>query len=408
MRHDTVWRMGIALLLLSACAVAQVEEAKADYAADLDAYIEHIDGHYPFFGLKNNRREWDAYKERAREEVKDCGGDTAFLALINASFETLHDGHMGVRETRAERPPWPKRYYPGISFWPGPKGEVIVVYGGPKYGDSFPPGRVIVSIDGKPAPEYMASRCAEAWKTGTQSSPQRTSLFEYRMPLRGEQGETHELGIEDTTPDGTVVPSTIKVTCDVEARGWPHTYNMPEGLQRVGRSFHCTKLDGGAGYAYLRRVDGSETVGLKQALDELDDAKGWIIDLRGNGGGGYSGELLDVVKSMPRPVAVLIDAGCMSAGETLARDFRKLAGARLFGTRTAGCSSSKGSWTFPSGIATVMMSTRSRWRGDGEPIEYNGIEPDEEVHPTPEDVAARRNTEIVRAEAWLKEVASSP
>jgi C-terminal processing protease CtpA/Prc len=406
MRYVTTARMGAVSLLLCLCALAQTTPA-GTYTADLEAYLQQIDNHYPFFGLKNNRREWEAFKERAVEEVKACSSDAAFLGLIGESFKVLHDGHMGFRETKADMPPWPKRYSPGICLWPGAKGEVIVMYGGPKYEPGIPRGTVIAAIDGKPAGEFMAERCAEAWKTSTQSSPQRTSLFEYRMALRGEQGETHELTVENITPDGTIVPSTIRVACEVEARGWAHTYNMPEGLQQVGRSCHYGKLEGGAGYVYLRRVDGSVVVGLKQALDELDDAQGWIIDLRGNGGGGYDNKLIDVVKGMPRPVAVIIDPGCMSAGETLARDFRQYAGARLFGTRTAGCSSSKGGWSFPSGIASLTLASRSRWRADGEPIEYNGIEPDEEVYPTPEDIAAGRNTEILRAEAWLKDAKES-
>jgi C-terminal processing protease CtpA/Prc len=51
--------------------------------------------------------------------------------------------------------------------------------------------------------------------------------------------------------------------------------------------------------------------------------------------------LVEEIKRMKRPVAVIIDAGCISAGETLARDFKASTGARLFGSTTAGSSSSK-------------------------------------------------------------------
>ena len=113
--------------------------------------------------------------------------------------------------------------------------------------------------------------------------------------------------------------------------------------------------------------------------------------------------LITRIEKFPRPVAVLIDAGCVSAGETLARDFRTKANARLFGQPTAGSSSSKYQWSFPSGIATLSLPTRSRFRADRKPIEFHGIAPDEVVHPVPEDLQEGRNTCIRRAEAWLSQ-----
>ena len=153
---------------------------------------------------------------------------------------------------------------------------------------------------------------------------------------------------------------------------------------------------------YLRRVDDSTEPGIREALKEHPRATGWIADLRGNGGGGYGVGLINAIKAMPRPVAVLIDAGCISAGETLARDFRRYAGARLFGTKSAGSSSSKRQWKFPSGIAVVSFSQRSRWRSDRKPIEFNGIDPDAIVEPVPEELAAGVNSAIRRAEEYLK------
>ena len=97
----------------------------------------------------------------------------------------------------------------------------------------------------------------------------------------------------------------------------------------------------------------------------------------------------------------LIDAGCIYAGETLARDLERYADARLLGARTAGSSSSKRQWTFPSGIATVTFSTRTRWRTDGQPIEFNGIEPHTALEAVPKEVAQGLNPEIRRAEEYL-------
>ncbi|HUU10767.1 MAG TPA: hypothetical protein VM431_09535 [Phycisphaerae bacterium] len=76
--------------------------------------------------------------------------------------------------------------------------------------------------------------------------------------------------------------------------------------------------------------------------------------------------------------------------------------ARLFGEKTAGSSSSKRQWTFPSGIASIRISVRSRWRADRKPIEFNGIDPDVPVEAVPPEVAGGLNSAIRRAEAYLR------
>ncbi|HWQ92894.1 MAG TPA: hypothetical protein VN673_14555, partial [Clostridia bacterium] len=84
----------------------------------------------------------------------------------------------------------------------------------------------------------------------------------------------------------------------------------------------------------------------------------------------------------------------------------QLAWAKLLGARTAGSSSSKRQWTFPSGLASVTFSVRSRWRADGKPIEFNGIEPHVELEAVPEEVAKGLNSEIERAQEYLAKALS--
>jgi hypothetical protein len=52
--------------------------------------------------------------------------------------------------------------------------------------------------------------------------------------------------------------------------------------------------------------------------------------------------------------------GCISAGETRVRGLYRQTGARLFGDGTAGASSTKRPWTFPSGIATRRLTLGRR------------------------------------------------
>ena len=372
-------------------------DAPSVYETDLAAFFDELDAAYPFFDLKGIREDWAQAKRELTEKVKACGSDPEFLGIVVEAIRALHDSHVWLQDAKAEIPPLPKEYYPGVSFMPATKGRVVVMASAGKYAGTLATGVLVTHIDGEDARAYLENRAKKAWTTSFASSPQRTRLYEFRIPLKGASGERHTITYRAEGEE-----RDLTVTCDLEARGWPHVYHLPEGLVRVGRSFWHTRLDDGAGYLYLRRVDQSAEPGMRQALETHADAKGWIVDLRGNGGGGYGEGLIAQVARLPRPVAVLIDAGCMSAGETLARDLRRLAGARLFGSRTAGSSSAKRTWSFPSEIASVSLPVRSRWRNDGQPIEYNGIVPDVEVEAVPEEVALGRNSAICRAQGYLQ------
>jgi len=394
--------LALALTVLVGAVVAPVERAclaapQTTYATDLAAFYKQVDEVYPFFDLKGIRQDWEGAKRRLAMQLRTCRSDSQFLGLVVEAMRVLRDGHATLENPKAEIPPQPKEYYPGLALLPGIKNSVLVMYPPKGYESQLKAGTPILTIDGKPARAYLEARTKQAWaKGGFFSSPQRARLFEYRIPLRGQQGERHTLTyLDGRRPRPITLPSTV------EAHGWPHTYNAPKDPQRVGSSFWYARLPSGAGYMYLRRVDGSSAQGIQEALAKMPNARGWVVDLCGNGGGGYDEALINAIKAMPRPVAVIIDAGCISAGETLARDFRRYAEARLFGSKTAGSSTSKTQWAFPSGIATVRISVRSRWRNDRQPIEFNGIDPDVIVEANPEEVARGQNSAIQRASAYL-------
>lgn len=378
-------------------------ERKVDYQADLEAFLREIDRTYPFFELKGIRDEWQATSKQLRTEVKDCQSDEALLGLVMEGIRSLRDAHVGFRQLNAKFPQRPPRYCPGISFMPATEERVVLMTDRTDLDADLKTGTLVTKIDGQDARRFLEQRAKAAWAEGGGfSSPQRARLFEFRIPLRGEtKGEKHTITI---LAGKTERP--VELASNSQARGWPHGYNRPENLVQVGRSCWYTRLPSGVGYIYLRYVDSSTGPGIKEALSTHPDAKGWIIDLRGNGGGGYDQALYEILRALPRPLAVIVDAGCISAGETLARDLVRYANARLFGSTTAGASSAKRSWSFPSGIATLSLPTRSRWGITGRPIEFNGIPPDQCVEAVPEEVQHGLNSAIVRAEEFLGEASS--
>jgi len=369
------------------------------YASDMEAFIKEIDKTYPFFELKGIGDDWKKARAGLLDEASTATSDAAFLAIVNRAVLILRDGHMRITESKTPPERTEPRYVPGISFIPGGDDTVMVLHPPDDLRDKLPTGTLVTKINGKNAREYLDGEADAAWKAGGWfSSPQRARLFAYRIPLKGEEGDEHTIHCLVKGRE-----KKFKLACAHEAGGWPHSYNLPEDLKPSGRSTFHAMLESGAGYLWLRRVDSSVVPGIDEALATHAKATGWIVDLRGNSGGGYDDSLITRIEKFPRPVAVLIDAGCVSAGETLARDFRSKANARLFGQPTAGSSSSKYRWSFPSGIATLSLPTRSRFRADRQPIEFHGIAPDEIVHPVPEDLREGRNTCIRRAEAWLGE-----
>ncbi len=129
-------------------------------------------------------------------------------------------------------------------------------------------------------------------------------------------------------------------------------------------------LDGRIGYLYVRRIGANLIEQLDRAVGELGSAQGLIIDVRGNSGGGF-----DSLRShrnfarndpeepdRPRfagPIAVLVDARCISAGEGWTSWFVANKRARLFGETTAGASS-RANGPIRSRTASIRSRSRSR------------------------------------------------
>ena len=383
--------------------VHDARAADTAYQDDLTSFFDHVDETYPFFDLKGIRGSWAETKRNLLDDIISCKSDTDFMELVQRAIAALHDSHIRIRESRATFPKPPLRFNPALSFMPVSGDRVAVMWASQRYSETLPVGTFITKINGEDAHRYLNRTTREAWTAGYHPSHQRAQLFAYRIPLQSDRNVKHTI----TYLDGDI-EKPLSLICDSEVRGWPHTYNLPQDLTQSGRSTWYTLLPENAGYLYLRRIDESIVEGIDTATKAHPAVRGWVVDLRGNSGGGYGQELIDRIKNLSRPVSVIIDAGCASAGETVARDFRRYADATLYGTRTAGTSSSKHTWKFPSGIASLTLPTRSRWRVDGEPIEFNGIEPDVIVQPRPEDIAAGENTEIKRATAGLLSIKSMP
>lgn len=237
------------------------------------------------------------------------------------------------------------------------------------------------------------------------------TLTEAITLIRGSQGTVVHLLIER---EGVAEPFVVSVTRDkIE-------------LMTV----EYTMRDDGIAYVRLTEFNAIARDRLREALEELmrQDPKGLILDLRSNPGG-YLDMAVDVAgEFLPRatlvlteserdrepkehrvrgrglateiPLVVLVNRGSASASEIVAGAIRDHDRGVLIGETTYG----KGSVQNPHRLTdgSSLRVTIARWYlPNGDHLDGNGIVPDIEVTPSPEESLAGADPQLDRAVAFL-------
>lgn len=194
---------------------------------------------------------------------------------------------------------------------------------------------------------------------------------------------------------------------------------------------------GAVGVVRLRSFAQPAVAPLLEALDGLrgQSVRGWILDLRENGGGDLgvferiasqflSGPLAVTIErdGAPRtmmsrgtvtsdgpssvdrlPIAVLVNGETASAGELLAGDLGDYGIGRLFGERTAGCFGTSCLFRLPDGSGvwiTVSALQTGLARRD---VHRSGISPSVPIVLRRAELAAGRDDGVEASLAWLQE-----
>ncbi|HEX2750485.1 MAG TPA: S41 family peptidase, partial [Verrucomicrobiales bacterium] len=277
-------------------------------------------------------------------------------------------------------------------------------------------GALVTKIDGRPAREWLEAK-VDDWLDRFCYSTRHHALYSAaKYGVGGWEGTTLQLAVKTGEGEKTI---ELKREGGKTAKGFSPAKQLP-ALKTLARHTYG-KTATGNGYIHLGNTPGDLPEQLDRMLTEIGDVPGMILDMRGNSGGGCDhaavfGRFLKKGKRwglyeskgdhpFAGPMIVILDAGCASAGETVAGQFGEDQRACMIGdTPTAGMSSQKTRVPVPSGLFTAYFSIRSN-KGrfnHGQGIEGIGVQPHEVVPWETGDLAAGIDTQIRRAEEILK------
>jgi carboxyl-terminal processing protease len=408
----------LALLLASVPdgpdAIGQTIAPRVDYAGAFLELYTTLGRRYPAFELKGI--DWAAVGERLVPRSHEVQDDHAFGLLCLELVAALEDTHARLLDGTASVPVPPlPRWDPGFACLADDRGRAVVFHvdpAGPAEANGVRPGVEIVSVNGVPAGTLLKERMELLRRYYGFSSERQLRSEVLRSFAR--QKDRH-------------VPVTVKVR-DLDGR--THELSMPATLGRryiPGRPVFIdgvreyadvswTRLDDGIGYVSVRRIRERLIESLDEAVAELRDSRGLVVDVRGNSGGGFDAGrshlnfALDRDGEEPRrpryrgPIALLIDARCVSAGEGWASWFVARGRATLFGEATAGASARKAVHELANGLYRVRFPVKMYKGFLDRPIERRGLEPDVPIKPNARDLAFGRDTVLDAARRHLLEL----
>ncbi|MBN2137342.1 MAG: hypothetical protein JW720_06025 [Sedimentisphaerales bacterium] len=382
-----------------------------DYETAFSELYETLGLSYPCFDLKGI--DWDAVGRDMLPRAKEVETDEEFGLLCIELVAKLEDSHAYVLAGAIEVPEVPTpQWDAGFSCLEDDRDRAAVYYidpGGPAEKAGVKIGMAVLKVDDANAGDVIHKTMAKMRKYGGFSSERYLRYFAFRGFMR-QMEKGREVKFEMIDPKGNT--QTFNLAAELGQRYVPHLPVPIEGI-RDSANVSYKMLDDEIGYIYVRRIRNGLEASLDKALSELQGARGLILDVRGNSGGGFNGQTSHVnfytdtpgyQGTRPQytgPIAILIGSRCISAGEGWTSWFVAKKRARLFGEATAGASAKKEIYLLKNSLFKVQYPVRPYNGFLDRPIERRGLEPDVPVKQTAEDLANGRDTVLEAASAYL-------
>lgn len=346
--------------------------------------------------LAAKRVDWKAVRKEFDAAARNVKDDVEHVKLCGRLLARLKDGHADFTKVMVSMPDELPQYGVGLCFAEAGNALLVKKSFGPAAASGVEAGFAVVSIDGAKPLDWVTAKARElADRTGF-STEHAARYAACHWSLAGPAGTKFEIELDR----GTKGKKKVTLTCD-KSGGVPRYLGSPfppDGLAPLGKRDAFGKLASGFAYVALGECAGDLPEELDTALAELGTARGLILDMRANNGGGTDhdevfgrflarGQTLAQYSSkgsanFTGPMVVIVDAGTRSTGETISGMFKEDGRAFLIGdSPTAGMSAQKKEFTPPSGLFTVRIavgSNKQRFNG-GAGIEGIGVRPHEIV-----------------------------
>ena len=367
--------------------------------------------------------DWAAIHDRYLERVGQAENDEAFLALANAMLGELGLSHYAVfrvdSENDSEKQP------------EGTAGlitrlldqEVVVTSlreGFPAAESGLHPGCVIDSIDDVPVDSLMAAHGRKAPSVDDDRRIRLNRERAIRDALFGETGTEVTIAWRDWTDAlrRTTLQRVERPGRAILGETLPPFFVDFEA-ERIAGDIACIRFS-----MFLPPVDDL----FAEAMAEMMDARGLIIDIRGNPGGMHTvGEAIAAGLVAERtlfsifryreetrevfvepadevfdgPVAVLIDGQNASASERFSGCLQSIGRAVVIGERSCGSVGPSDTIRLPNG-ATLMYLIAQSLTPDGTVLEGHGVIPDIPVAYDRESLLAGRDIQLERAVEYIR------
>lgn len=411
------WLLPFTLALSTAPPTANLQpRGQTDYAEDVRYALDEIEsrcGH--FFELKGI--DWRQVRREFNADAEDVESPEEHHRLLWRLLARLEDGHAAVEPLEAGEgigfPEAPAQAPFGM-FWCRSGKKILVKYAfGALKGGLVEPGWEVVKVDGEKASKWFEG-CLERHLDLTSCSTEQHAEFStMHWGLSGEEGSRVEVEFKTDKRKKKLRTLTLESVNPFN----PGPVFFPEGSKHLADVAYA-RLPDDLGYLHLRRCKRDLVEQLDAALEGLGEVEGLVLDFRGNSGGYHFDELMQRLLppglemsfakaytgagpiTFAGPVVAIVDAGVVSAAETMSGMLKEDGRAYLIGpTPTAGMSSSKEFIELPSGLFRLKVSVASnkgRFNG-GRGIEGIGVVPHEIVEYDQEDLVEGVDTQIARA-----------
>lgn len=409
--------------LVATVALLQPPPPATDYAADVRFAVDEIEKQCATL-LAVKKIDWRKVTAPLIAEAAKVESDAEHLKLLVRLLARLQDGHAAVKptdKTKDVHVDWPDRSgSPGFFLCRIGKKLCVKESWGAAEGIGLKPGMELLSVDGVAATTWLEKRIDATCEFASFSTRNQAFFHGCHWGLADAIDTRWDVEFKDEK--GAKKKRTLTLAKGSQVPGGPIA--PPEKLQG-NEDLRFGSTAAGFGYVHIRRCKESLPAELDAALATLADAPGLILDFRANGGGGFDhegffGRFVPPGKQLsfggasyasagPRqylgPIVVIVDGNVRSAGETASGIFKEDGRGYMIGeSATAGMSSQKTTIALPSGLFELYVSTSSnkaRFQG-GKGIEGLGVAPHELVEYDARDLAAGKDTLILRAEALLR------